>query len=139
MTTYSAHTEPGQGITFPDCKIVKGFAGIVKRGEGHITRSGLFGTKAAALRWATAKAKEHRDFRQANGEGIEDGVKRRALAKEAERRLRRRISDKAQAMFDLLRPIVSDMELVRAELPAQAITRIEKAAELIAFIDTDQS
>ena len=137
MTTYTAHAEPGQGITFPSCNIVKGFNGIVKRGDKTIHHGPLYTSKTSALTYAKNKAAEYKAFRAKHGEGIEDGWERKRLAREATRRMRVRLHQKDQAMLDLLRPIVSDMDLVRAELPVQAISRIEKARELIAFIDTD--
>ena len=137
MTTYTTHVEPGQGITFPDCKIIKGFNGIVKRGAGTVSHGPLYTTKTNAQRWAVSEAARHRAYRQQNGEGLEDVAIRKAKAREAERRMISRRQNKARDMLDLLRPIIGDMDLVRDDLPQQAIARIEKARALIAFIDTD--
>lgn len=137
MTTYSAHTEPGQGITFPDCKIVKGFNGIVKLGNNTVHHGPLYGSQRAAMTYAKNKTAEYRTYRQKHGQGIEEVARAKALAREAERRMRGRASNKAMAMLDLLRPIVSDMDLVRDELPAQAIARIDAARALIAYVDSD--
>lgn len=135
--TYSASTKPGQGVTFPDCKIVKGFNGEVRRGDRLVRSSGLFGTQQAAARWATGEAARYRAYRQHNGEGIEDIADRKSAAKKAEHRRIERRRSKGGAIYELLTLMVSDAELVREWLPDQAVARIAKARELIAFVETD--
>lgn len=138
MTTYSAHAEPGQGLSIgARVEIVKGWSGIVKLGTSTVHHGPLYGSQSAAMAYAKNKAAEYRAYRQKHGQGIEDAARAKAAARETERRMRGRASNKAQAMLDLLRPIVSDMDLVRDELPKQAIARIEAARAVIAYIDTD--
>lgn len=134
--TYTAHVEPGQGMTFPDCKIVKGWTGRVKRGDKALTWSPLMRTKEAANQWATAKAKEYRAYRQQHGEGIEDAQARRDAAKKAERQRLGRMSDRSREMYELLTTLADDAELVKEWLPAQAIVRLDKVRTLAAFVET---
>lgn len=135
--TYSAETKPGQGINLSDLKMVKGWNGQVKRGDRVVCESGLFATKGGAERWAIDQAKRFRAYRQENGEGIEDVEDRKREAKHAAQRRHDRIRRKTAEMYELLTALAGDGELVREWLPAQALTRLEKVRELIAFVETD--
>ena len=138
--TYTASTEPGQRMTLrARIEIVKGWNGIVKRDGKTVCHGPLYSTRHSADHWAVAKAKEYRDYRAKHGIGLEEIAERKIAVRRAEMRMRARINDKAMTMFDLLRPIVSDMDLVRDDLPAQALARIDAARALIAFVDTDQA
>lgn len=135
--TYTASARPGQGITFPDCKIVKGWVGEVKRGENNVTSGPLVKTKEAAMRWATSEAARYRAYRQQHGEGIEDAQKRKRAMRDAEQRRNSRIYKKSGEMYELIQAMASDAELVSEWLPPQAIARLAKVRELVAFAETD--
>jgi hypothetical protein len=135
--TYIATARPGQAIAFPSCDLIKGWVGEVKRGDVVVTSSGVARTKEGALRWATTEAARYRAYRQQHGEGIEDGQKRKAEAKRAEQRRANRIYKKRGEAFELLQALASDAELVSEWLPPQALARIAKVRELVAFVETD--
>lgn len=134
--TYSAHAQPGQGISFPSCKIIKGFNGIVKCGGAEITRSGLYSNRTQAVRWAMDKAAEYRAYRSKHGEGIEEKWKRDDAAKRAERRRWGRIDQQARPMYELLQRWVEDADLVKDMLPTQALKRLDDARKIIALVET---
>lgn len=136
--TYTAHAEPGQGMTLgARVEIVKGWNAIVKRGDVVVKHGNLYGSKAAALREATSEAARFRAYRQQHGEGLEDVWAKQQAVKQAERRRWRRIGEKDRQAYDLLQAIASDAALVTEWLPAQAIARLEKVRELVAYVETD--
>lgn len=135
--TYIASARPGQAIAFPSCDLIKGWVGEVKRGEAAVTSSGVMRTKEGAMRWATSEAARYRAYRQQHHEGIEDAQKRRAEAKRVVQRRASRIHKRSAETYELLQALVSDAELVTEWLPAQALARIAKARELVAFVETD--
>lgn len=97
----------------------------------------MFGSAAAAMRWAVAECARFRKYRQEHGEGLEDLWDRQRSAKDAERRRHERLSRKRTATYEMLSLFLSDLELVKEWLPTQALARMETARGIVAFVETD--
>lgn len=136
MATYRGEVQKGHGMTLGDTvDIVEGWRGVVKLGDRTVTWGNLMRSQSAAHAWAVKEAKRYRDYRQQNGEGIEEVHARKQQADRAASRRRGRMTDKRQDMYDLLVGFLSDLELIE-DLPNQTAARIAKAKEVLAYIDT---
>lgn len=136
--TYTAHAEPGQGMTLgARVEIVKGWNAVVKRGDSTVHHGDLYRSQTGALAAARNKAAQMRAYRQEHGEGMEDVWKRKAAEREVARRRRQRISNKDAAMFELIQSMAADADLVREWLPDNALKRLDQARALIAYVETD--